>query len=140
MTEIPWGEVDPAIVPALHALADYGTDTFSSCSGGGPPHACDMPEILFHGGPDEGLRAVWLLEGQGFRVQWLARVWDLDHGLPWQPYLAGDAAYAGAGHHPRAGGAVSGCWRSWYRLTLAGMVRPRHCAFPRVRAGRRPGG
>lgn len=84
MTEIPWDDIDPKIVAALHALADYEIDTFSSCQGG-PGHPCVMPEILFHGGESAGLYAVWLLEAQGFRVQELSRHWDLDHGLPRQP-------------------------------------------------------
>lgn len=84
---VPWDEIDPGIVTALHALADYEIDTFSSCQGGpGHPGYAGMPIILFHGDAHAGLWAVWLLEAQGFRVQSLSRHWDLDHGLPRQPY------------------------------------------------------
>jgi hypothetical protein len=84
VAEIPWDDIDPEIVAALHALADYEIDTFSSCQGG-PGHG-GMPEILFHGSDHDGLHAVWLLEAQGFRVQTLSRHWDLDHGPPRQPF------------------------------------------------------
>lgn len=83
---VPWDEIDAPVVAALHALADYGIDTFSSCQGGGGDHAHVMPAILFHGSEHDGLYAVWLLEAQGFRVQTLSRHWDLDHGLPRQPF------------------------------------------------------
>lgn len=83
---VPWDEIDPGIVLALHALADRGIDTFASCQGGpGHPGYGGMPAILFHGDKHAGLWAVWLLEAQGFRVQTLSRHWDLDHGVPRQP-------------------------------------------------------
>ena len=85
MADVPWKYIDPEIVAALHALADYGIDTFSSCQGG-EDHPCLMPEILFHGDENAGLYAVWLLEAAGFRVWDLSRIWDLDHGLPRQPF------------------------------------------------------
>jgi len=87
MNEVPWIDIDPEIVLALHALADYGIDTFSSCQGG-PRHNGyqGMPTILFRGDDHAGLWAVWLLEAQGFRVQTLTRHWDLDHGLPREPF------------------------------------------------------
>jgi hypothetical protein len=82
---VPWHEIDPDIAPALHALADYEIDTFSSCQGG-DGHAHLMPVILFHGDENAGLYAVWLLEAAGFRVWELSRRWSLDHGMPRQPY------------------------------------------------------
>jgi hypothetical protein len=82
---VPWEDVDPEITAAVHALADYEINTFSSCQGG-DGHPCAMPEILFHGDEAAGLYAVWLLEAQGFRVWELSRHWDLDHGLPRQPF------------------------------------------------------
>ena len=82
---VPWGDIDPEIAAAVHALADYEIDTFSSCQAG-EGHPCTMPEILFHGDEAAGLYAVWLLEAQGFRVWELSRHWDLDHGLPRQPF------------------------------------------------------
>lgn len=85
MSTVPWAEVDPEIAAALHALADYEIDTFSSCQGG-DGHTCLMPEILFHGDENAGLYAVWLLEAGGFRVWDLSRHWDLDHGLPRVPF------------------------------------------------------
>lgn len=86
MSAVPWDDLDPGIVQAVHALADYGIDTFSSCQGG-PGHGGyqGMPVVLFHGDENAGLWAVWLLETQGFKVQALSRHWDLDHGLPRQP-------------------------------------------------------
>ena len=83
MSSVPWDEIDPPIVAALHALADHEIDTFSSCQGG--DHG-GMPEILFHGSEHDGLFAVWLLEAQGFGVWELSRRWVLDHGLPRQPF------------------------------------------------------
>lgn len=83
MPPVPWDDIDPGIVVALHALADHEIDTFSSCQGA--DHG-GMPEILFHGTDHDGLHAVWLLENQGFHVQELSRHWDLDHGLPRQPF------------------------------------------------------
>jgi len=83
---VPWEDIDPGIAAAVHALADYGIDTFSSCQGG-PGHAAygGAAVILFHGDEHAGLWAVWLLEAQGFRVWELSRVWDLDH-LPREPF------------------------------------------------------
>jgi len=83
--DIPWDDIDPDIAPALHALADYGIDTFSSCQGG-PGHGGGMASIMFHGDEHAGLWAVWLLEAQGFRVQALSRTWDLDFGQPRSPF------------------------------------------------------
>jgi hypothetical protein len=83
--DVPWDEIDPEIVPALHALADYGIGTFGSCRGG-TGHASVMPEILFHGDENTGLYAVWLLERQGYRVWELSRHWDLNHAFPRQPW------------------------------------------------------
>ena len=85
MAEVPWRYIDPEIAAALHALADYGIDTFASCQGG-EGHASFMPEILFHGDESAGLYAVWLLEAAGFRVWELSRHWDLDHALPRRPW------------------------------------------------------
>ena len=84
---IPWDDLDPDIRAAVHALADYGIDTFSSCQGG-PGHTGYgvMPNVLFRGDDHQGLWAVWLLETQGFRVQEVSRHWDLDHGHPREPY------------------------------------------------------
>lgn len=83
--EVPWDDIDPEIAAALHALADYEIDTFSSCQGG-DGHGGGMPEILFGGDENAGLYAVWLLEAAGFRVWELSRHWDLDHGLPRRPF------------------------------------------------------
>jgi hypothetical protein len=86
-TPVPWDEIDPQIVAALHALADHEIDTFSSCQGGpGHPGYGGMPVILFHGDDHAGSWAVWLLETQGFKVQTLSRHWDLNHGLPRAPF------------------------------------------------------
>jgi hypothetical protein len=85
VAKVPWCYIDPEIAPALHALADYGIDTFASCQGG-EGHASFMPEILFYGDENAGLYAVWLLEAAGFRVWELSRHWDLDHSLPRQPW------------------------------------------------------
>ena len=85
MSPVPWDDIDPEIVAALHALADYEIDTFSSCQGG-EGHTCTMPEILFLGDDAAGLYAVWLLEAAGFRVWELSRHWDLDFGLPRAPF------------------------------------------------------
>jgi len=82
---VPWDDLDQGIIAAVHALADYGVETFSSCQAG-PGHGAMMPEVLFRGGEHAGLWAVWLLETQGFKVQSLARYWDLDHGLPREPF------------------------------------------------------
>jgi hypothetical protein len=84
---VPWDELDPEIVAAVRALAECGVDTFSSCQGGeGHPGYGGMPTILFNGDENAGLWAVWLLETQGFRVQTLSRNWDLDRGLPREPF------------------------------------------------------
>jgi hypothetical protein len=82
---VPWTDIDSEIASALHALADFEIDTFSSCQGG-EGHASLMPEIFFHGNDDVGLYAVWLLESQGFRVWELSHHWDLEHGLPRRPF------------------------------------------------------
>ena len=85
-SNVPWDELDPGIVWAVHALADYGIDTFASCQGGhGHEGYGGMPVILFHGDDHAGLWAVWLLELQGFRVQTLSRHWNIDHWRPRQP-------------------------------------------------------
>lgn len=85
MSKIPWDDIDPDVAAALHALADYEIDTFSSCQGG-EGHACVLPEILFLGDENAGLYAVWLLEAQGFRVWEVSRHWGLDFGQPRTPF------------------------------------------------------
>jgi len=84
---VPWDDLDPGLAEAVHALADYGVETFSSCQGG-PGHDGyrGIPTILFRGDEHAGLWAVWLLETQGFRVQTLSRHWDLDFGTAREPF------------------------------------------------------
>jgi hypothetical protein len=78
-------DLDALIAPAVLYLREHGVDTFASCQGG-EDHGHVMPCIIFHGDEHAGLWAVWLLERAGFRVWSLHRVWDLDHGLPRQPF------------------------------------------------------
>lgn len=85
MGDIPWDCIDEGIKLALHALADYGVDTFSSCQGGAK-HGYREPCILFRGSESEGLRAVWMLEGQGFRVWEVSRHWPGTPEAGWDPY------------------------------------------------------
>jgi hypothetical protein len=72
-------DLDPGIRDAVILLRDHGVLTGSSCQGG-PGHAYPHPVIYFGGGDHSGLRAVWLLEGSGFHVSELVRIWDLNAG------------------------------------------------------------
>jgi hypothetical protein len=72
-------DLDPGIAKAVTLLRDHRVSTYESCQGG-PGHGSLHPVIYFQGGADEGMRAVWLLEGAGFGVAELSRIWDLDFG------------------------------------------------------------
>jgi hypothetical protein len=71
--------LDPGIRPAVVMLREHGVDTRGSCQGGSG-HAYTHPVITFGGDGHAGLRAVWLLEGAGWQVNELVRIWDLSAG------------------------------------------------------------
>ena len=72
-------DLDPGIRDAVVLLRGHGIDTNSSCQGG-PGHGYSHPVIFFGGDDHSGLRAVWLLEGAGYHVDELVRIWDLNAG------------------------------------------------------------
>jgi hypothetical protein len=83
------GPLDPLIASTVMYLREHAIDTFSSCqgrAGGGDTHSEILPIIYFHGGENAGLWAIWLLNEANVKVWALSQVWDLNHGMPREPF------------------------------------------------------
>lgn len=77
--------VDPGIADAVRVLLEAGVETFESCQGG-PGHAYAEPTVRFHGGPEEGFRALAAAMSGGLRVTDLRRTWPILQGEPTGPW------------------------------------------------------
>ena len=81
----PGVQFDPAIRKIVDALRASGIETFESCQGGAG-HAFAEPTVRFHGGRDEGFRALACALQQGLPVNELRRYWQVVDGEPRGPY------------------------------------------------------
>ncbi len=78
-------DFDPAIRHIVELLRADGIETFESCQGG-PGHAFSEPTVRFHGGRDEGFRALACALRNGLNVAELRRYWQVVDGEPRGPH------------------------------------------------------
>ena len=77
--------LDPGIVDAVETLRAGGIETFESCQGGNG-HAYAEPTVRFHGGPEEGVRALSVAMKAGLPVLDLRKVWPIIDSEPTGPW------------------------------------------------------
>lgn len=77
--------LDPGIYAAVEALRKAGIATFESCQGG-QGHAYPEPTVRFHGGSEEGLRALSVAIESGLPVIDLRKVWPVIDNEPTGPW------------------------------------------------------
>ena len=77
--------VDAGIVEAVRVLWENGIETFESCEGG-PGHPFPEPTVRFHGGKNEGFRALAIASQHGLKVAELRRYWNVIDGEPVGPH------------------------------------------------------
>jgi len=77
--------LDRGIVSAVEALRRAGIDTFESCEGG-KGHSYAEPTVRFHGGQEEGLRALSAAIKAGLPVIDLRKVWPVIDNEPTGPW------------------------------------------------------
>ncbi len=77
--------LDAGIRNAVEALQTAGIDTFESCEGG-KGHSYAEPTVRFHGGPEEGLRALSVAIKAGLPVIDLRKVWPVIENEPTGPW------------------------------------------------------
>lgn len=77
--------MDPGIRDAVAILQKAGVETFESCEGG-DGHAFVEPTVRFHGGREEGFRALASALASGLHVAELRRFWQVIDGEPSGPY------------------------------------------------------
>jgi len=78
-------DFDPGIRRIVEALQSDGVETFESCQGG-EGHSFSQPTVRFHGGRDEGFRALACALRLGLRVAELRRYWQVVDGEPRGPH------------------------------------------------------
>lgn len=76
--------LDPGIAQGVEILNAAGVETYESCEGGSG-HAYLEPAIRFHGGHDEGFRALAIALQHRLPVWELRRVWMIVDGEPTGP-------------------------------------------------------
>ena len=69
----------------MEALQTAGIETFESCEGG-KGHSYAEPTVRFHGGPEEGLRALSVAIKAGLPVIDLRKVWPVIENEPTGPW------------------------------------------------------
>jgi len=78
-------DLEPGIAPVVHALREWGIDTYYSCEGG-EGHACRTPTVRFEGDEHQAFQALALVYRLGYRVQELRQVWTFAglelHAMP----------------------------------------------------------
>jgi hypothetical protein len=77
--------LDLGIRSAVETLRMAGIATFESCQGG-QGHAYAEPTVRFHGGPEEGLRALSVAVKAGLPVLDLRKVWPVIDNEPTGPW------------------------------------------------------
>jgi len=85
MQEIFDSPLDTGIRNAVETLRAAGVATFESCQGG-QGHAYAEPTVRFHGGPEEGLRALSAVVKAGLPVLDLRKVWPVIDNEPTGPW------------------------------------------------------
>lgn len=77
--------LDPGIAHEVQTLQAAGVYTFESCEGGSG-HAYPEPTVRFHGGPEEGIRALSVAIKAGLAVIDLRKVWPIIDNEPTGPW------------------------------------------------------
>jgi hypothetical protein len=77
--------LDPGIFEMVCALVGAGIETFESCEGG-TGHAYLEPTVRFHGGVEEGYRALAVAMQARLPVRELRRVWPILDGEATGPW------------------------------------------------------
>lgn len=77
--------LDKGIADVVVALRNAGVETFESCEGG-EGHAYPEPTVRFHGGWDEGFRALSVALLRDLPVKAVRRTWVVLNGEPTGPY------------------------------------------------------
>ena len=85
MPKPPYGQIDAGIRRAVKALHDGGIETFESCEGG-KGHPFFEPTVRFHGGREEGFRALAVALQCGLHVSELRRYYVIQAGEPVGPH------------------------------------------------------
>jgi hypothetical protein len=85
VTKPPYKQIGPGIMQAVRVLHESGVETFESCEGG-DGHAFYDPTIRFHGGHEEGFRALAVALQHGLHVSELRRYYSIQNGFPVGPY------------------------------------------------------
>jgi hypothetical protein len=77
--------LDPGIRFAVRVLNAQGIDTCQSCEGG-PGHSYDRPSVDLAAGASDatGFAALAAAVDYGLPVDSLARVWNVENGLPYE--------------------------------------------------------
>lgn len=77
--------LDRGISYAVKVLRDAGIETFESCEGG-DGHAFLEPTIRFHGGREEGFKALGYALATNLPVSEIRRFWQVIDGEPRGPH------------------------------------------------------
>jgi hypothetical protein len=77
--------LDPAISYVVKVLREHGVETFESCQGG-VGHTFTEPTVRFHGGREEGFRALACALSHDLPVAELRRFWQVVDGEPAGPH------------------------------------------------------
>ena len=77
--------LDSGIARAVCVLRQAGIETFESCQGGNG-HAFPEPTVRFHGGAEEGLKALCIAIGSNLPVIDLRKVWPIVDQEPTGPW------------------------------------------------------
>lgn len=72
-------QYDRGIAKTVELLQRHGIETFESCEGG-RGHAYPEPIVCFHGGPDQGWKALHVCLQHGLPVSELRRFWNVLEG------------------------------------------------------------
>lgn len=76
--------LDEGIKEAVKILADNDIETYESCQGG-KGHAYFEPTVRFHGGRDEGFKALSIVLANRLKPSKLSRIWTIQDGEPCGP-------------------------------------------------------
>ena len=68
--------IDKSVAPLVDVLREHGIETFESCSGA-PGHVFPERTVRFHGGFNEGFRALSVALCENLPVLRLRRYWDI---------------------------------------------------------------
>lgn len=98
LPEPPYSEIDDGIRQTVKVLHEAGIETFEACEGG-KGHAFYEPTVRFHGGREEGFRALAVALQRGLPVFELRRYYVIQAGEPTGPHW--EMTFVPQGGHPK---------------------------------------